>query len=118
MACAVYLAAAAAHQPSGRRYLRLIPPRRPPDYFGSGTARRLIMQGFPDASPWRKFNVRLTGLIIVAVLGGWAMSAVLASKPSTVGAGGPVEASAIISPMELMMSRGRNLPATDYVEPF
>ena len=78
------------------------------------------MQRFPDASPWRKFNLRLTVLVVVAVFGAWAVSTVLASKPVTVGlsGGGPVEASAIISPMELMMSRGRSLPATDYVEPF
>jgi hypothetical protein len=70
------------------------------------------------ASPWRKFSLRLTALIVVAIVGGWAVSTVLASKPtSTVGARTPVEASAI-SPMDLMILRGRHLPATDYVEPF
>ena len=77
------------------------------------------MQQFPYASPWRKFSLRLTALIIVAVVGGWAMSAVFASKPSTVGAAvAPAEASAAISPMELMIRRGRQLSATEYVEPF
>jgi hypothetical protein len=74
------------------------------------------------ASPWRKFSLRLTALLIIAVVGGWAMSAVFASKPSTVGAASapahaPAEA-AIISPMELMIGRGRHLPITEYVEPF
>jgi hypothetical protein len=76
------------------------------------------MQSIPYA-PWRKFSLRLTALIVVAVVGGWAMSAVFASKPaSTVGARAPAEAAAIISPMELMIGRGRNLPETEYVEPF
>jgi hypothetical protein len=75
------------------------------------------------ASPWRKFSLRLTALLIVAVVGGWAMSAVFASKPSTVGAAttqahAPAEAAAIISPMELMIGRGRHLPITEYVDPF
>jgi hypothetical protein len=72
------------------------------------------------ASPWRKFSLRLTALIIIAVVGGWAMSAVFASKPATtVGvANTPAEASAIISPMELMIGRGRHLPVSEHVEPF
>jgi hypothetical protein len=79
------------------------------------------MQQF--APPWRKFSLRLTALIIVAVVGGWAMSVVFASKPSTVGAAAmqanaPAEAAAIISPMELMIGRGRHVPIGDYVEPF
>jgi hypothetical protein len=75
------------------------------------------------ASPWRKFSLRLTALIIVAVIGGWAVSSVFASKPSTVGAAtteanAPAEAAAIITPMELMIGRGRHLPVAEYVEPF
>ena len=73
------------------------------------------------ASPWRKFSLRLTALIVVAVVGGWAMSTVFASKPSTVGvanAPAPAEASAIITPMEMMIGHGRHLPVGDYVEPF
>ena len=73
------------------------------------------------ASPWRKFSLRLTALVIVALVGGWAMSAVFASKPSpTVGvAAEPLApAEAAISPMELMIGRGRHLPIGDYVEPF
>jgi hypothetical protein len=73
------------------------------------------MQQIPYASPWRKFSLRLTALIIVAIVGGWAMSVVFASKPSTVGVRAAVEASAI-APMELMIGRG--LPETEYVEPF
>jgi hypothetical protein len=77
------------------------------------------MQRIPHASPWRKFSLRLTALIVIAVIGGWAMSTVFASKPATtVGARAPAEASAIISPMELMISHGRQLPAQEYVEPF
>ncbi|MBX9774314.1 MAG: hypothetical protein K2Y71_07850 [Xanthobacteraceae bacterium] len=74
-------------------------------------------------SPWRKFSLRLTALIIVAAVGGWAMSAVFASKPpSTAGAANslakaPADA-AIMSPMELMIGRGRHLPISDYVDPF
>jgi hypothetical protein len=75
------------------------------------------------ASPWRKFSVRLTALVIVAVAAGWAMSAMFASKPpatvgaATAAANAPAEA-AIISPMELMIGRGRHLPVGEYVEPF
>jgi hypothetical protein len=77
------------------------------------------MQQIPYASPWRKFSLRLTALIIVAVVGGWAMSTVFASKPATtVGARAPAEASAAISPMEFMIIRGRQLPVTEYVDPF
>lgn len=77
------------------------------------------MQSIPYASPWRKFSLRLTALIVVAVVGGWAISAVFASKPATTaGARVPAEASAAISPMELMIRLGRNLPEQEYVEPF
>jgi len=77
------------------------------------------MQQIPYAPPWRKFSVRLTALVFVAVVGGWAMSAVFAPKPaSTVGARAPVEAAAVMSPMELMIRFGRGLPETEYVEPF
>jgi hypothetical protein len=75
------------------------------------------MQRIPYASPWRKFSLRLTALIIVSAVGGWAMSAVFASKPATVGAATSPEAAAI-SPMELMATHGRPLPVTDYAEPF
>ena len=42
------------------------------------------MQSIPYASPWRKFSFRLTALIVVAVIGGWAISTVFASKPATI----------------------------------
>lgn len=76
------------------------------------------MQRTPYAAPWQKFSLRLTALIIVAIVGGWAMSTVFASKPSTVGARAPAEAGVIISPLDLMIGRGRSLPETEYVEPF
>jgi hypothetical protein len=73
------------------------------------------------ASPWSKFSLRLTALVVIAVVGGWAISTVFASKPATtVGAANapaPAEAS-VLSPMELMMRRSRPLPIDDYVEPF
>ena len=65
--------------------------------------------------------LRLTALIIVAVVGGWAMSAVFASKPSTVGAHAQPRRRRrppSISPMELMIRRGRELPVTEYIDPF
>ena len=76
------------------------------------------MQRIPYAAPWQKFSLRLTALIIVAVVGGYAMSTVFASKPSTVGQRAPAEAGAIISPLDLMIGRGRTLLETEYVEPF
>ncbi len=76
------------------------------------------MPNIPYASPWRKFSFRLTALIVAAIIGGWAISNVLASKPtSTVGTRTSVEAS-VMSPMDLMILRGRHLPAAEYVEPF
>jgi hypothetical protein len=75
------------------------------------------MQRIPYEAPWQKFSLRLTALIIVAVVGGWAISTVFASKPSTVGVRAPAEAG-IISPLDLMIGRGRTLPETEYVEPF
>jgi hypothetical protein len=81
-------------------------------------ARRSAMKEVQHTSGWRKFSLGLTALIIVSVVGGWALSSVFASKPSTVGVGAPVEASAAISPMELMVTHGRPLPVTEYAEPF
>jgi hypothetical protein len=77
------------------------------------------MQKLSPVSPWRTFSLGVTVLAIVAIVGGWAISTVFASKPSTVGARplAPAEAS-VIAPMELMIGRGRNLPVADYVEPF
>ena len=74
-----------------------------------------------DASPWRKFSLRLTALLIVAVVGGWAMSAVFASKPSTVGAATRSRCASggrVMSPMELMIAPAATFPLTEYVEPF
>jgi hypothetical protein len=76
------------------------------------------MQRITYAAPWQKFSLRLTALIIVAVVGGWAMSTVFASRPSTVGVRAPAEAGVFISPLDLMIGRGRSLPETEYVEPF
>jgi hypothetical protein len=68
-------------------------------------------------SAWRMFGPVVLTLLLIVAVGVWAKSAVLASKPETVGMAAPVEASAI-APMELMISRGHALPAADYVEPF
>jgi hypothetical protein len=76
------------------------------------------MKAIQHASPWRKFSLRLIALIIVSVAGGWALSSVFASKPATVGAAAPVAAAAAISPLELMATHGRQLPVTEYAEPF
>ena len=77
------------------------------------------MKEVQHTSAWRTFSVALSVLFVAAVIGAWAASSVFASKPSTVGvaAHAPVGASAI-SPMELMVTHGRPLPATDYAEPF
>jgi len=76
------------------------------------------MHSMPNATPWRKFSLRLTALIVVAVVAGWAMSHVFASRSgTTVGARTSVEAS-VLSPMDLMILRGRHLPQAEYVEPF
>jgi len=66
---------------------------------------------------WRRFSLALTALLAAAVIAVWAKPTGSVSTTATVGAA-PVEASAAISPMELMILRGRFLPATDYVEPF
>ena len=66
---------------------------------------------------WRKFSLALTALLAAAVIGVWAKPTGSVSTTATVGAV-PAEASAAISPMELMMLRGRHLPVADYAEPF
>jgi hypothetical protein len=66
---------------------------------------------------WRRFSLVLTALLAAAVIAVWAKPTGSVSTTATVGAV-PVEASAAISPMELMVLRGRYLPATEYVEPF
>lgn len=65
---------------------------------------------------WKKLSLVLTALVAVAVIGLWAKPT--APTPSTVGAAVPAEAGAAISPMELMILRGRKLPPMEYVEPF
>ena len=75
------------------------------------------MKEVQHTSAWRTFSVALTVFLIAAAAGAWAVSGVFASKPATVGAGA-VEASAAISPMELMVTHGRPLPVTEYAEPF
>jgi hypothetical protein len=76
------------------------------------------MKEVQHTSAWRTFSVALTVFLIAAAAGAWAVSSVFASKPVTVGVGAPVEASAAISPMELMATHGRPLPVTEYAEPF
>ena len=76
------------------------------------------MKEVQHTSAWRTFSVALSVFLVAAAVGAWAVSSVFASKPSTVGVAAPVEASAAISPMELMATHGRPLPVTDYAEPF
>ena len=76
------------------------------------------MKQVQHTSASRTFSVALTVFIVAAAIGAWAASGVFASKPSTVGVAAPVEASAAISPIELMVRHGRQLPVTDYAEPF
>lgn len=76
------------------------------------------MKEVQHTSAWRTFSVALTVFLVVAAAGAWAVSSVFASKPATVGAAAPVEPSAAISPMELMATHGRQLPVTEYAEPF
>lgn len=76
------------------------------------------MKAVQHISAWRTFSVALSVLLVATVIGAWAASSVFASKPSTVGVAASVEASAAISPMELMAAHGRQLPVTDYAEPF
>jgi hypothetical protein len=68
-------------------------------------------------SAWTVFGPVVLALLVIVAVGLWAKSAVLASKPETVGMAAPIEASAV-APMELMISRGHALPIADYVEPF
>jgi len=75
------------------------------------------MKEVQHTSTWRTFSIALMVFLVVAAAGVWSVSGGFASKPTTVGAATPVEAAAI-SPMELMVTHGRPLPATDYVEPF
>ena len=75
------------------------------------------MQEVQHTSAWRTFGVALSAFLVAAVVGAWAASSVFASKPATVGAATSAEAAAI-SPMELMATHGRQLPVTDYAEPF
>ena len=78
------------------------------------------MQQVQRTSVWSKFGVILTiFLVAAAIVGIWMKSSIFTSNPATAGATAvaPAEASAI-SPMELMITRGRQLPATDYAEPF
>ncbi len=76
------------------------------------------MKEVQHTSAWRKFSVALSVFLVAVAVGAWAASSVFASKPVTVGVGAPVEASAAISPMELMVTHGRPLPVTEYAEPF
>jgi hypothetical protein len=77
------------------------------------------MQQVQNMPAWGKFGLVLMLSLLVAVAAGvWAKSTVFAPKPATAGVTAPAEASAAITPMEFMITRGRQLPVTDYVEPF
>jgi hypothetical protein len=75
------------------------------------------MQHVQFTPAWRKFSFAVTALLAAAAILVWAKPMGSATTPTTVGAAVPVEASAI-SPMELMIRRGHNLPVTEYAEPF
>jgi hypothetical protein len=75
------------------------------------------MQQIQFTPAWKKISLALAVLLTAAVIVVWAKPTSSVS-PATVGAAIPVEASAAISPTELMIRRGHNLPATDYAEPF
>jgi hypothetical protein len=75
------------------------------------------MQKVQFTPAWKKFSLALVVLLTVAVIVVWAKPTA-STSPATVGAAIPVEASAAISPMELMIRRGHNLAPTDYAEPF
>jgi hypothetical protein len=72
------------------------------------------MQQIEFSPAWKKFTLVLMAFLIAVVIAVWAKPTVSGSTPA--GAAAPVEAA--MSPMELMVLRGRHLPATDYVEPF
>jgi len=74
------------------------------------------MQEITNMRAWRNFTLIL--MLVLAVIGAWAASTVLASKPAHVDASEAPEEAALISPMELMLVRGRHLPIGDYTEPF
>jgi hypothetical protein len=77
------------------------------------------MQQVQSIPAWGKFGlVLMLSLLVAVATGAWAKSTVFAAKPATAGITAPAEASAAISPMELMITRGRQLPVTEYVEPF
>ena len=75
------------------------------------------MQQVQFTPAWKKFSLALAVLLSAVVIGVWAKPTG-STSPATVGAAVPVEASAGVSPMEMMILRGRDLPATDYAEPF
>jgi hypothetical protein len=66
---------------------------------------------------WRKLGVIVTALIVAVAVAFWAKSTVFAAK-STAGVHGPVQASAPMSPMDLMKSRSAPLPIEYYSDPF
>jgi hypothetical protein len=74
------------------------------------------MQEVQDMRAWRNFTLIL--MLVLAVVGVWAVSTVFASKPATVGAAATSEEATLISPMEMMLVRGRHVPIGDYAEPF
>jgi hypothetical protein len=76
------------------------------------------MKAVQHTSAWRTLSIALSVFVVAVAVGAWAASSVFASKPATVGIAAPVEASAAISPMELMAAHGRQLPVTEYAEPF
>ena len=75
------------------------------------------MQQVQITPAWKKISLALVILLSAAVIVVWAKPTG-STSPATVGGAIPVEASAAISPMELMIRRGHDLAPTDYAEPF
>jgi hypothetical protein len=75
------------------------------------------MQHVQFTPAWKRFSFVVVALFAAAAIFVWAKPMGSVITPATVGAAVPVEAS-VISPMELMIRRGHNIPVQEYVEPF
>jgi len=65
----------------------------------------------------RKMNfVVVTGSLIAAGIGIWAMLTYVAANPERASTAKP--AIATVSPLEIMKERGKDLPPAKYVDPF
>jgi hypothetical protein len=78
-------------------------------------ARRSAMQKV--APGWKMFSLAVTSLAALLVVGVWTKQTAPVSPPTTVGVAVPAEGAAI-SPTEIMIRRGRELPVAEPVDPF